>query len=67
MVRVEEVVGSGKRAERLAPIVIHAEEAALEDHGKSVWTMSWNHIHHPDLVGRQSRRQSAQMELSKFD
>jgi hypothetical protein len=44
---VHEVVGAGVRAVRLTPIVVHSNEATVEDDRQRIWPCHWNYIHHP--------------------
>lgn len=59
MVGMEEVVCSGIRAERFAPIMIYAKQATLENYRKSVWGINWHNVHNPHLHVPQSCSETA--------
>jgi len=47
VIAVEQVVGAGVRVERLAPVVVHPQEAAVEHHRESVGARHRDHVHAP--------------------
>jgi hypothetical protein len=50
VVGVQEVVASRVGAEGLAPVVVDAQQPALEDDRQCVRRVDVHHVHHPDLL-----------------
>ena len=50
MIGVQEVIGSRVGAEGLAPVMVDAQQPALEDDRQRVGRVDVHHVHHPDLL-----------------